>query len=90
MAIQTPASFPPPTVPLELPAVENVPLPDGPTPALIVRVGTSAQVLAWTPGDPKPDVARTFRDAFDATTQDSQHVMLSLGSEGPNSAGWLP
>ena len=77
VAITTPAPFPPPTAPLDLPVVENVPLLDAPTPALIVRVGRSAQVLAWIPGDPKLYVARTFENAYSAITRDNGYVMLS-------------
>lgn len=65
-----------PTPRQELPLVENIPLLDGPIPAFIVRDGTSAEIHAWTPGEPVR-VIRTFPDAYMAAEDDPQFVAVS-------------
>src|SRR5262245_41656003 len=72
----TPLASPEPGVLQALPEIENVPLPNAPTPAFIVRVGHDAEVHAWTAGEPTLEVARAFPNAYEPGAED-QHVTLS-------------
>jgi hypothetical protein len=74
-----PAGIPPRRTVERLPDIANIALPGAGRLLLVARHGTAAAILAWSPGDDKVAVERTFADAF---SRDESPQLTSLAPDG--------